>query len=298
MDLQHLESVVAIADHGTFTEAAASLHVSQPALSHAVARLERELGVKLFDRSSRGVRLTPAGDAFLGPARRALTEVRNSQTAAGAVAGVLSGELRVRGVRTAVIETARLVVEFHRRHPGIHLLVEDPSGDRGVIDAIRTGRCDVGVVHSSEVPNDLFGATAGSQEIVAVFAESLAPSAKTVTLEYLSSVPLIAPVPGTRARFAHDTMFQRSAKRPPVAAECSNHDTLLELVRGGIGASLISDSLAAAVTANGIVIRRLRPRITPELVAIRNPEASPSAHAFTAMLLDGLTEHPQPIGGR
>ena len=101
------------------------------------------------------VQLTPAGKAFLGPARRVLAEVSNSRAAAEAVVGVLSGELRIMGVRTATIETAHLVVEFHRLHPGIHLLIEEPTGDQGVIDAIHSGRCDIGVIHSTEKPTDL-----------------------------------------------------------------------------------------------------------------------------------------------
>ncbi len=277
---------MAISDHGTFTDAAAALHVSQPALSHSIARLERELGLRLFDRSSRRVRLTPAGNAFLDPARRALAEVRNGRAAAGAVAGVLSGEMHIMGVRTAVIETAHLVVEFHRLYPGIHLLIEDPSGDRDVIDAIHDGRCDIGIIHSSETSADLVGVAAGSQDMVAIFSEPLAPATKSVTLEFLSDIPFIAPLPGTRARLAHDNMFQRLAKRPPTAAECSNHSTLIELVRSGLGATLISDSVAGAVNTDGIAIRRIRPRLTPELLAVRRHEASPSALAFTDMLLE------------
>ncbi len=290
MELRHLQSVVAIADHGTFTDAAAALHMSQPALSHAVAHLERELGLRLFDRSSQGARLTPAGTAFLGPARRALAEVSNSQAAAEAVAGVLSGELRVTGVRTATIETAHLVVEFHARHPGVHLLIEEPTGDRRVIDAVRSGRCDIGVIHSVEKPTDLLGVVAGSQNIVAIFAESLAPRTKSVTEEFLGGVPLIAPVSGTRARAAYDARFREFATRPPVAAECSDHTTIIEMVRGGLGAALISDSRAAAVDTDGIAIRHIRPRLSPELMAIRRHEASPSADAFTAMLQQRL--HP------
>jgi LysR family cyn operon transcriptional activator len=285
MDLHHLEAVVAISDYGTFTDAAAALHVSQPALSHAIARLERELGLQLFDRSSRRVRLTAAGRAFLGPARRALSEVRNSRAAAGAVAGVLSGELRIGGVRTAVIETAHLVIQFHRLFPGVDLLIEDPSGDRDVIDSINGGRCDVGIIHATERPPELHGQRAGFQDIVAIFGELLAPSTKTVTMDFVSDIPVIAPLPGTRARLAHDEMFRRLAKPPPIAAECSDQATLFELVRCGLGATLISDSAAAAINTDGIAIRPIRPRIRTELTAVRRPAASPSAHAFTEMLL-------------
>ena len=75
MDLRQIEYVEAVARHANFTRAAADLHVAQPALSSAVRRLESELGVRLFDRTSRRVTLTAAGDAFLLRARRILDEI-------------------------------------------------------------------------------------------------------------------------------------------------------------------------------------------------------------------------------
>jgi LysR family transcriptional regulator, cyn operon transcriptional activator len=285
MELHQLRCVVAIADHGTFTQAAAALHVSQPALSHAVARLERELGSRLFERSAAGTRPTEAGRAFLAPARRALAEADSSRAAVEEIAGVLSGELRVARVRTADVETARLVLEFHRRHPGVSIVIEEPAGDRGVIDAIRGSRCDIGIIHAIAKPADLPGVAAGAQDIVAIFPEAVAPPGPTVTLDFLSGVPVVAPVSGTSQRAAHDAFFASHARKPPVVAECSDHNVLVELVRGGLGAALCSDSRAAVLHADGIAVRALQPCTRTELSAIRRPQASPAAGAFCAMLL-------------
>jgi LysR family transcriptional regulator, cyn operon transcriptional activator len=292
MELHHLRCVVAIADHGTFTEAAAALHVSQPALSHAVARLERELGARLFERSTVRTRLTEAGKAFLPSARRALAETDGGRAAVAAVAGVLGGELRVAGVRTAVVETAHLVVEFHSRHPGVNVLIGEPAGDRDVIDAVHSARCDIGVIHSTEKPRDLPGVAAGVQEFVAIFPHTLAPRTKTVTLEHLSGMPIVAPLSGTDSRAAHDAFFRNHAKRPSVVAECSDYGALIELVRGGLGAALTSGSRMAAFNADGIAIRALRPRIRSELTAIHRPQASPAANAFCSMLLHATPAPP------
>ncbi|MDV8071010.1 LysR family transcriptional regulator [Rhodococcus sp. IEGM 1366] len=153
-ELHQLQWGVAIADHGTFTQAATALQLSQPALSHAVARPERELGAKLFERSAARTRLTEAGKAFLAPARRTLTEADSGRAAVDAVVGVLSGELRVVGVRTAIVETARLITEFHRHNPGVLGSIDEPTGDQSVIDAVRAARCDVGIVHTPVAPHD------------------------------------------------------------------------------------------------------------------------------------------------
>src|SRR5262247_665939 len=85
MELRPIEYVCAIADHGSFTRAAAALEIAQPSLSEGIHRLERELGVKLFDRVGRGVRLSAAGAALLGPARQLL---RDRDAVLAAVASV------------------------------------------------------------------------------------------------------------------------------------------------------------------------------------------------------------------
>jgi LysR family transcriptional regulator, cyn operon transcriptional activator len=285
MELHQMRCVVAIADHGTFTRAAAVLHVSQPALSHAISRLERELGSRLFERSAAGTRPTEAGRAFIAPARRALAEADSSRAAVEEVAGVLSGELRVARVRTAVVETARFVMEFHRCHPGVSIVIDEPAADREVIDAVRGARCDIGVIHAVEKPADLPGVAAGTQNIVAIFPEALAPPTLTVTLDFLSGVPVVAPLSGTSQRAAHDAFFAGHVRKPSAAAECSDHAMLVELVRGGLGAALCSDSLVAALNADGIAVRAIDPRTRALLTAIRRPQASPAANAFCAMLL-------------
>ncbi|MDT3439282.1 MULTISPECIES: LysR family transcriptional regulator [unclassified Pseudofrankia] len=284
MELHQLRCVIAIAEHGTFTDAASALHLSQPALSHAVARLEKELGSRLFHRNSTGARLTAAGEALLTPARRALAEVNSAQTAVQAVAGLLSGQLSVMGVRTAAVETADLVVRFHRRHPGVRLLVEQPTDDRTVVEAVRNARCDIGVIHGTEVPPDLPHVPAGTQELLALFPEGTAPPGESVTVRYLAEVPLIVPLSGTSTRTRHDAFFRNLARRPTIAAECSDHSTAIELVRGGLGATLISGSRHARISTDGVVARRVRPDLSPDLAAIRRPHGSPAAEAFLRML--------------
>ena len=88
MDLRQLSYVVAVADHGGFTRAAEAVHVTQPALSQAVRTLEAELGVELFHRTGRSVVLTAAGEALLGPARRALRDAETARAAVAEVAGL------------------------------------------------------------------------------------------------------------------------------------------------------------------------------------------------------------------
>src|SRR5207302_11178490 len=93
MELRQLEYVLGIVEHGGFTRAASALHISQPALSQAVRTLEKELGADLFVRSGRRVAPTPAGEAFVGPARQAVRGAGTARAAADAVAGLRAGPL-------------------------------------------------------------------------------------------------------------------------------------------------------------------------------------------------------------
>lgn len=278
--------MVAIADHGSFTDAAAALHLSQPALSYAISRLERELGSRLFDRTPSGSRLTAAGEAFIGPARRALFEARNGKAAVDAVTGVLTGDLRIVGIRTGIVETTRLAARFHHRHPGVRIVVEEPARDAGVVELVRKGQCDIGIIRTTAVPDDLQAVAAGSRDIVAIIPEAFAPAARSVTLKWLTTIPFVAPLPGTSDHAAHEDFFRETGARPPIAAECSHLDTIFELVRGGVGAAFTSSSRAAAMNLDGIAVRPLRPHRDDELSAICTATASPAAEAFCAVARD------------
>lgn len=141
MELRHLEAFVAVADTRTFTAAAARLHLAQQSLSRLVAQLERELGVRLFDRTTRTVRLTPPGEAMLAPARRALAGVAEAAAAARAPAGAVT-EIRV-DVSSTGLETGSLIVEALRRaHPDV-LVHEVEVGVEAGVRELREGRLDL-----------------------------------------------------------------------------------------------------------------------------------------------------------
>src|ERR1700689_1894666 len=95
MDVRQLEYVVAIADEQNFTRAAARCHVAQSALSHQVARLQAEFGVRTFDRTSRSVRLTEAGQTFLPYARQILDDYASARATLDQLAGITRGRLRI-----------------------------------------------------------------------------------------------------------------------------------------------------------------------------------------------------------
>jgi len=152
MELRHLRYFVAVAEERSFVQAARRLHVAQPALSKQVHNLETELGVTLFQRLPRGVRLTPAGEAFLAHARTTLEAAGRAVTSAreagknGSELTFAHGEL---AVYTAIIED--LLAAFHDAHPEAQVHVSGKS-DADTFQALREGQVDIASVFIAEWP--------------------------------------------------------------------------------------------------------------------------------------------------
>jgi len=283
MELHHLRCAVAIAEHGTFTDAASALHLTQPSLSYAIAQLEQELGARLFERKARGATLTAAGEAFLVPARRTLAEADRCRPAVDAVHGIVSGELSIVTVRTAVAQTASAVARFHEQFPNVRLSIEDPTGDGDVVQLIRTRRCEIGVMRRDFVPADLDAVGFGTECIVVLFPAATAPIGKRLRLRDVAATGLIVPARGTKTRASHDAMLANLGIDPPVVAESSNLQMSIELVRRGVGAVITSES--PTLYLEGIAVRSLSPRVQAHLSAVWRPSgASPAAIAFIETL--------------
>jgi LysR family carnitine catabolism transcriptional activator len=120
MDRRHLEYFLAIAESGSFTRAAAILNIAQPSLSHTILMLERELGAQLFERLGRGVKLTSAGQALLGPARRTLGSFQLATSAVRSIADSGFGRLSViTNTLWAIEPLVQIIGEFRQLHPAV-----------------------------------------------------------------------------------------------------------------------------------------------------------------------------------
>src|SRR5580698_5836027 len=140
MDVRQLEYVVAVAQEGSFTRAAQRCHVAQSALSHQVARLEAELGTRLFERTSRSVRVSEAGRTLLPHAVRVLRDMADARAALDGLDRIIRGRLRVGLTQTAsrTLDLIALIGEVHRRYPEIVLTTATGPGDE-LVQAVREG---------------------------------------------------------------------------------------------------------------------------------------------------------------
>jgi DNA-binding transcriptional LysR family regulator len=141
---RQLEYVVAIAETGTFTAAAQRCHVAQSALSHQISSLEGHLRARLFERSSRSVRLTEAGQSLLPVARRVLGEMAGIRDELRAIDPVVRGPLRIGATQTAVrvLDLPRILVDFDQEYPEVGVSVALRPGFE-LISGLRSAELDV-----------------------------------------------------------------------------------------------------------------------------------------------------------
>lgn len=165
--LIEIEAVLAVARRGAFRAAALDLGLSTTALSNAVAKIERELGVRLFNRTTRSVSLTDAGRRFVAEVGPALETIRGAMSAARAQQEVPSGTLRINAFASAAREIlAPLVLEFLRRHPQVHV---DLVTEGRLVDVFAEG-FDLGVRSADLAPGDTIAIPLGPARRHAVVA--------------------------------------------------------------------------------------------------------------------------------
>ena len=138
MELRHLRTIVAVAQHRSLTKAGEELYLSQSAVSQQIRRLEEELGIEVFRRTSRSVELTAEGLVILGYAERVLAEVDDMHSELEEISGLLSGQLRIGGVYpTGPYDIFGLLADFRTAHPGVAIHMVEATQD-DVLAALRS----------------------------------------------------------------------------------------------------------------------------------------------------------------
>lgn len=293
MELRQLEYALAVAEHDGFTRAAAAMHVAQPSLSQSVRTLERELGSPLFHRLGRRIALTPAGEAFLGPARQLLRDLDTLRAAVADVVGLRGGHLDLVALPTLAVDPlTELIGAFRTAHPEVTVRLAEPEDARAVVEMVRDGRCEIGMA-AEPVPDDFEVAASIAQEILAV----CAPGTRLdrhgrLPIGRLASMPLITTPPGTSTRRLVDDAMSGADITPLIAVETGHREAIVPLVLAGAGTTFLPSPLAAAAAARGAVVGRLSPPMRRRASLVhRRGALSPAAAAFVelarARLLSG-----------
>ena len=242
MDLRQLRYVVAVASFGGFTRAAEALHVAQPALSLTIRQLETELGVRLFDRTSRKVTPTDAGLAFVERATRILDEVEGAAEEMAAFAGGLRGTVRASIWYHLDPMLPVLLRDFVVANPGVRVdIVQHPSLE--AIEELRAGTLDFAILGMA-LPVDVGGLetiTLRDEPLVlAVRAGHPLARERSIPIARLAELPLVMGRQGTTLRRATDYALAAAGVTPDVVLETNEIAAAVAYVSIGIGGLILS----------------------------------------------------------
>ncbi|MEW6635921.1 MAG: LysR family transcriptional regulator [Actinomycetota bacterium] len=291
IELRRLRYFVVVAEEQNFSRAAERLHMAQPPLSDQIKRLEKALGVRLFERSSRGARLTAAGEVLLGEARRLLVQADQTAEMVRRVGSGEVGRLTLGFVPSASNSVLPPVLgEYRQRYPDVQLYLQEMNPD-WLVAGLHEGRIDISFFYLPFEDRILEIKPVSREPLVVALPESHALAAgEAVDLSGLSREPFILParwrMPGLHAKVleaCHAAGFEPEA----VQKEVWLMQTIVGLVAGGMGVALVPASLRN-LHRTGVVYKPIRgPSPTVEMgVVWRRDEGSPVVHSFLGVVDD------------
>jgi DNA-binding transcriptional LysR family regulator len=255
--LNELEAVLAVARLRSFRAAAAALGMSTSALSHAVAGLENRLGVRLFNRTTRSVATTDAGEAFIASIAPALIAIRTAMDEAGSSGGTPTGTLRINTSAAAAARCMPLFIEFMRRYPDVKL---DIVAEGRLIDIVEAG-FDAGIRLAESLPQDMIAIQIepSLRYVVVASPDFLAVHGAPMTPADLATRPCI------RMRMPSGAIYRWEFERQGEGADMDVSGTLTldqpllirEAARQGLGLCYLAEWHVADDLAQGRLVQVL-----------------------------------------
>ncbi|MFC0675006.1 LysR family transcriptional regulator [Brachybacterium hainanense] len=241
-----MEYVTALADERSFTRAAELAGISQSGLSSAIRSLEAELGATLFDRTTRRVELTPAGEALVPHARAMLDEAARARDAVVRVSSTVSGSLRVGAEQClGLVDVTRLLEQFHRRYPGIATEFAQ-AGSHELVDAVRTGRLDVAFVATTRHLGSLRHTPLGEEPLVLVVpSDHELAQAPRLRWDMLDGRDFVDFSSSWGVRTLNDDLLAAHGVTRRIRCSVNDVHTLLDLVVRGLGIAIVPRHVAA-----------------------------------------------------
>ena len=242
MEIRHLRQILAVRDHGSFAKAAEALNMAQPALSKSIAKIEDELRLTIFTRTSTGSELTPMGEMIAERAERVMAATHNLSRDAALAAGGDAGAVRL-GVANLLRDTLlpRLMLRIVEAHPHLRLQVEFGTGNR-LLPLVQSRELDLVICTHSAANGELAYVEALRADIMFVACPTHPLAAeRSISIARLSAFPCAGPsVPGYRTS---DLLGRGPATGRLDAYTANDFDALMPLVRQG-HAVLIAPSFA------------------------------------------------------
>lgn len=267
MRLSQVRYLLAVAEQGSFTRAAAELHVSQPALSQQIRLLEETLGVQLLDRTGRTVKATDAGKAYIDHVERALRELDAGRRAVHDVESLQSGTLSVAFLPLFTTYLVGPVMQtFHKRHPGIVITLDILA--QGALEArLADDTLDIGVAFSETVEEDIAIEQLHEEELCLIVGKDH-PSfgRRQMPVAELQETDLALLNTSFVTRPPIDRYLRANAVRPRIVIESNSADSIIAIVRDSSLATIMPEATAREVP--GLSAIRVCPSVATRTTSI------------------------------
>ncbi|MBU4681276.1 LysR family transcriptional regulator [Cedecea davisae] len=278
--LRQLRVFVAVAHAGSFSRAGESIGLSQSAVSHSLKELEVELGVKLLDRTTREVVLTPAGEQLAPRLERLLEELTTTLLDARVVGDRLSGTVRVAASQTLSAHLMpQSIAAATRAYPNIRFVLHDAS-QQWVLQSIRQGEVDFGVVIDPVQAGDLECETVLAEPFLLLCrSDHFFAGQEQVAWQALRGQKLVLQDYASGSRPLIDEALHRQGIDVEVAQQIGHPTTLYPMVEAGIGLSIIPALALPLPQGRPLVVKRLTPVVNRQLMLVRRKNRSLSRAA-------------------
>ncbi len=290
MTLEQLRIFVEVAARQHITQAAGQLNMTQSAVSAAISALENRHRVALFDRVGRSIVLNQTGRVFLKQAQAVLASARAAEAALMDLSGLMHGELSIMASQTvAGYWLAPRLAEYRSRHPGISLDVRI-GNTQDVTDAVVEGRAEIGLIEWPQQRQNLSARRIATDEMIVVIApgHSWADLQPRTVNDFPESAWILREE-GSGTRRAFESLLETAGLTTAaldVPMSVPGNETVIGLVEAGLGATLMSRSIAAPFLKAGILKEANIPPLPRPFFLLRHWERyrSTAADAFDAMV--------------
>ena len=239
MEIYQLRTFVAVATEGNLTRAAERVFTSPPAVSAQLKALEDELGVRLFDRTPRGMSLTAAGERLLAEARRTLAAAQAMQSAAAQIRGQARGTVRMGTVSDPVsLRLGEVFVTLAERHPEVTLQLQQGVSLR-TAQAVRRGELDCGYVLNEHAQLDGLDVQRLQPVEVVVVLPPRESHARHASLDEIAAGRWVTTPPDCGLRLQLEAFFRSAGRAAPDGPMADTEGAVRGMVASGLGAGLM-----------------------------------------------------------
>lgn len=292
MNIRYLEILEAVGQTGSFTGAAKKLHLTQSAISHAMADLEQQSGTALFERLPRGVCLTPCGEVLKNEAAGILASCRSLERRLGHLEEYAPVTI-VSSITAATFLLPQIIGKVKERLPQLQINVRVVSAARAM-EILQQAQADIAFVEGARPQGAFVTVLLGSYRLRAACAPSFVLPGKRLSAQELCSLPLLLREPGSAVRETFDSMLSLSEQKAYPTWESVNSHALVKAAEAGFGITVLPDVLLADSFARGT----LRPVETAGLEMENAVQAVLRKDKYITQslraVLDALPAQPEP----